>query len=85
MSERYNSKVIPMTNRKFLRVKLAYLEMSERELAEEMGCDYGGLLRKLNNRRYFSAYDIYIIGKILKLQPEEILEIFFSPEYLDAE
>ena len=76
---------IKLTDRNLLRSKLVLKDMSEKDLSKAMGVDYGGLLKKLQNIRYFTAYDIYKITLILELSGEEVNDIFFSKKYSKIE
>lgn len=76
---------LKLTDRNLLRSILVLKGLSERKLAKMIGCDYGGLLKKLNNNRYFTAYEIYKIAIALELSGEEVNDIFFSKKYLVKE
>jgi len=67
-----------MTNKKLLRSKLILAEMTDGELAEKLGISRQSVSQKLNGHRQFNSNEISKIAHILKLEPKEVMEIFFD-------
>lgn len=69
-----------MLDKAKLRSKLALAEMTDTRLADEVGIARQSVSMKMNGKRQFTSNEISKIAHVLKLTPEDVMEIFFAPD-----
>lgn len=67
-------------NRSLLRSEMVLRNISQNEMAQKIGLSRSAFYRKLNGTTEFNRDEIVKIKKILHLNDEKLLAIFFSTE-----
>lgn len=69
-----------------LRVILEQFGHNQNDLAELLGITYQSVSIKLNRKKDFTQTEIFKIIQCYALTPEQVMDIFFSPEdrYVEA-
>lgn len=69
-----------VTNRVLFKVALLEKGYTSETLAKEVGMSATTLSYKVNNKRKFTASEIQKVSKVLGLNPDRIMEIFFAED-----
>lgn len=67
-----------MTNTKLLKDKIDESGVKLKFIAEKLDLTYSGLRKKINNSTEFKASEIAELSKILELNKNEVMSIFFG-------
>lgn len=66
-----------MTNSNKLKALLVERNITQEELAKQMGLSSQSINAKINNKREFLASEITKIIELFKLNPDQVVQIFF--------
>lgn len=69
-----------MTNTKEFKAMLILKGITAAELADKIQLSPQSLSYKINNVREFTLSELQDIKKVLNLDPEETIKIFFTPD-----
>lgn len=67
-----------MTNSNKLKALLVERNITQEELAKQMGLSSQSINAKINNKREFLASEITKIIELFKLNPDQVVQIFFA-------
>lgn len=65
-----------------LRLILDKYGHTQKDLADLLGISYQSVSIKLNGHKDFTQTEIYRIMTVYKLTPEQVVDIFFNPDYI---
>lgn len=65
-----------------LRLILDKYGHTQKDLADLLGISYQSVSIKLNGHKDFTQTEIYRIMTVYKLTPEQVIDIFFNPDYI---
>lgn len=58
---------------KAIRCRMAYCEISQKELAEKTGMSTGTVSERLNHPETIRLFEIFWIATVLKIEPEKLM------------